>query len=153
MKFFHVTLLIFTLIGSSFAEVAEFQECSDEDSKQCTIHELRMSPCSNPSRCVLKKGESVEFSFDFTPEFGLDAATNKAYANINGEYVDWIGGLEENACTAVQCPLTANSRSTYTRSIKLSKTTQAGKFHVKWKLFNENETKSCCFEVNVQVKK
>lgn len=84
-----------------------------------------MNPCSNPARCVFKRGQSVEFSFDFTPEFALDSATNKVYAKINGEYVDWIGELEENACGAVQCPLTSNTKHTYTKAIKLSKSTQA----------------------------
>lgn len=87
-----------------------------------------MSPCPNPSRCVFKRGESVEFSFDFTPEFSIDSAKNKVYANINGEYVDWIGGLEENACGAVQCPLTSNTKNTYTKEIKLNKSTQAVRF-------------------------
>lgn len=95
------------------------------DSKQCVINEVRVNPCRDPSRCAFKRGESVEFSFDFTPEFTLDTAKNKVYAKINGEYVDWIGGLEENACGAVQCPLTSNTKSTYTKAIKLNKSTQA----------------------------
>lgn len=98
---------------------------SSSDSKQCVINEVREASCSNPDRCVLKRGDSVEFSIDFTPEFPMEIVKNKIYAQINGEFTDWIGNFDENACDAVQCPITSNTKATYTRAIKLSKTTQA----------------------------
>uniref|UniRef100_A0A336MF43 CSON000452 protein n=1 Tax=Culicoides sonorensis TaxID=179676 RepID=A0A336MF43_CULSO len=153
MKLYYSILITFSLIFVTFADVVNFSECSDEDSKQCSVNELRITPCTNTERCVFKRGESVDVTFDFTPEFQFESAKNKVFAKINGEWVDWIGGLEEDACGAVECPVTSNSKSTYSKAIKLAKTTQAGKFDVKWKLYNADDTQSCCFELKVQVKK
>lgn len=111
------------LIGLSMADNVTFEPCPDTVTS-CEVQEVRLSPCPEAAagkRCKVKRGNNVNISFDFKPNFdAVDNLENDVYwASPEGD-LPWQG-LERNACSHVSCPIKKNELNSFSYDVKTDK--------------------------------
>ncbi|XP_069671479.1 MD-2-related lipid-recognition protein-like [Periplaneta americana] len=157
------SLLLPLLLGAlAGAEVVQFQPCpqSSEDSTppapNCTVHEVRISPCAEAAEnkpCKIKRGRSASIQFDFTPTVAVDAPTGRAFWTNQVGDLPFVG-MDTNACNFTTCPLAAGTRQTYDYQLSISKKFPVRAYDVKWRLWNEQtDVLECCFIAKIKLTK
>ncbi|XP_015587119.1 MD-2-related lipid-recognition protein [Cephus cinctus] len=148
--------LLLLLAVSAYAEVVQWTACNYEPNVpiNCTVHEVRVNPCKEAAQnkpCRLKRGHDASISFDYTADFEGTALESRAYWATEVVDLPFLG-METNACTATECPVTPGKKQSYTVSLPISKKYPVRTYDVKWKLWNEQQ-QECCFKFQIKLHK
>ncbi|XP_047533905.1 MD-2-related lipid-recognition protein-like [Vanessa atalanta] len=148
-------LLIFALLSTIsvvLANVANFKKC--DEVSMCDISEVRIEPCSNPKKCLLKKGATSTISIDFTPKFSSDKMLTGLFWASDAGDVPFPDLEEADACKFTSCPLEAEKQNRLDYSLVLGKKLPNGIFEIKWKIWNkDNAPENCCFIAKIELRK
>ncbi|KAL0123573.1 hypothetical protein PUN28_005826 [Cardiocondyla obscurior] len=147
-----VTAAVLVLaLSAVHAEIVHWTPCQTSSEVQCTVHEVRVDPCTEAAEkkpCSQKRGRNATISFDYTSQFGGSLSSRAYWAS---EIVDLpFLGMSTDACTSTVCPGTPGQKQTYTNVIHISKKFPPRTYDVKWKLWNEQE-QECCFIFQIKL--
>ncbi|XP_055630640.1 MD-2-related lipid-recognition protein-like [Toxorhynchites rutilus septentrionalis] len=145
-------LLIVSLMTIALAEVVKFQDC--KENVKCTVHEVRIDPCPEVAKnkpCRLVRHSNVTVSFDYTPQFGAQEATSKAFWSQNLMDLPFAG-MDTEACKHTSCPVVEGQRQSYSYNLNVLKSFPPRAYDVKWKLMNE-ANEMCCFITQIEITK
>ncbi|PSN35232.1 hypothetical protein C0J52_15517 [Blattella germanica] len=167
---FFVVLL---LVAAAWGEVVQFESCPPDSEDEpapapnCTVHEVRISPCAEASEnkpCKIKRGRSASIQFDFTalivqytcftvPAAATETLTGRAFWTNTAGDLPFVG-MNTDACSYTTCPVQANQRQTYDYQLSISRKFPVRAYDVKWKLWNEElSVFQCCFIAKIKLVK
>ncbi|XP_075233709.1 MD-2-related lipid-recognition protein-like [Lycorma delicatula] len=151
---FGVILTIIFITIPSNSEVLPHEPCRQKDEKYtlaCTVHEVRVSPCpevSSNKPCKLTYGKNGSISFDYSADFDAEKANSRAYWD-KGVIDLPFQGMNKDACQFTQCPIKAGVKSSYTYGLPITNEYPAGDYLVKWRIWNKEINKQCCFKIRI----
>lgn len=116
---------------------------------------VAINPCPEAAEnlpCRVKKGRSVEISFDINPEFPVEALHSQAYW-ANGRMDLPLVGMDTDGCKSTTCPIEAGATQSYHWTLDVDKRFPTRPFNVKMKLKNTKDDNFCCFMFNIKLTK
>merc|ERR1711911_528236 len=99
-----------------------------------TVQDVRITPCSDPRRCVLKKNTNVAIEIDYTPTQNSTGpmTASAAWAMSNAQLP--LPNMDTDACKTTTCPVKIGNRQTYTYNLHISPVYPPRNYNVKWTL-------------------
>ncbi|CAK1582476.1 unnamed protein product [Parnassius mnemosyne] len=147
-------LTVASLLAVVLGEVAVFKKCEPAADDICTISEVRITPCKSDKVCKLKKGELHSISFDFVPNFTTQKLKTGVFWANGAVDVPFAELQEADGCQYTTCPTEAGKSQQLNYSLRIGKKLPSGKFQLKWKVWNEeNSDQYCCFLSNIRIMK
>ncbi|XP_021181046.3 MD-2-related lipid-recognition protein [Helicoverpa armigera] len=128
--------------------------CKDVDVTQCSVQSVVVDPCpQGPAFCTMKRDKTYGVTLDMTPHFSAESLRLSVTSDVDGSG-DFSTVIKSpgDACRLLSCPLEAEQRRIFDVDLMMDKRA-SGKFPVKIKLWNEeNSSQACCVTFNVKVK-
>ena len=86
--------------------------CSISDDGSNAPTNFRVNDCDE-APCVVERGNSYEFAFDFKSPIAADSLSVSIKARVFGMWVPWPGAPPVNCGTDITCPLVAGQDYTF----------------------------------------
>jgi len=132
-----LALVLLAFVPIISATVSDFTTCGRRSKGFGTadVHDVRIIPCEDGKRCVLKKGTNVTVEIDFTPSISSSApVTAAAHWALSSRSQLPLPRMDTNACKTTTCPLAEGNRQTYTYHLFVSSGYPPRNYNVKWTL-------------------
>uniref|UniRef100_A0A2A4K8D6 MD-2-related lipid-recognition domain-containing protein n=1 Tax=Heliothis virescens TaxID=7102 RepID=A0A2A4K8D6_HELVI len=146
-------VLLALLFTCGFAKVAVITNCDETNENVCKVNEVRITPCTQTNKCLLRLGSDASISFDFTPNFSTSKLKTLVYWANGAVDLPFFGFGSNDACTYTSCPSQSDQLQTLNYNLHVSKKLPKGTYTLKWKVWDEdNDTSNlCCFKTTIRL--
>ncbi|KRY08979.1 Actin-related protein 2 [Trichinella patagoniensis] len=117
-----------------------------------TIESVSVSPCDDPTVCIVKRGDVISTNVTFVPHKRISRLILKSYAKINKISFN-VAVPDYNGCKdhGLKCPLNPEVSVTYQRNVTIAASTPLVTAVLKSQLKDQNNLDVFCIESKIKV--
>ncbi|KRZ77081.1 Actin-related protein 2 [Trichinella papuae] len=139
---------IFLIICSVVQSIQiNFTDCGS----QSTIESVSVSPCDDPTVCIVKRGDIISTNVTFVPHKQISRLILKSYAKIN-KISFTVAVPDYNGCKdhGLKCPLNPEVSVTYQRNVTIAASTPLVTAVMRSQLKDQNNLDVFCIESKIK---
>ncbi|KRZ04946.1 Actin-related protein 2 [Trichinella zimbabwensis] len=146
---------------NTFSKTINFTDCGDNScyffviahilGSQSTIESVSVSPCDDPTVCIVKRGDIISTNVTFVPHKRISRLTLKSYAKIN-KISFTVAVPDYNGCKdhGLKCPLNPEVSVTYQRNVTIAASTPLVTAVLRSQLKDQNNWDVFCIESKIK---